>query len=397
MMMIVSHHLISYSNLPILDGPLYVFNEFFNSFGKVGAIGFMLITGYFMVDRKFNYRKLISLVAEVWFYSYSINIILMATGLLDLSWHTILNTMFPIILFEWWFITEYLIIALMSPIINNILTQLSKNQYAGLITVLMFISFILPTMIHRTMFSEFLILLTAYCTAGYIKLHPNRICEDLHTNIFITVLFLLIHTVLILFEYQVDYVWTWGLMTEYDDPWYLLFLLVFPLLTLITLIKSSNAKTLGGVLMSGIIAGNIIHILYNGHLGMTDMNVSWNAFSFLTALSLFLVFKNIRPHYSKTINVIGGATLAVYIIHFQMFLRSHIFEIADLTYHINYPYYCIYVPFCVGSIFFICVFIELIRKKIFDKVGSHFPDLPDRIVKMTSNLLNKWVDILGTH
>lgn len=131
------------------------------SLGKCGVTGFMFISGYYGVSLKWN--KLASMIAMLLFY------VLLLTCFGGYS----VSDMLKIIFHpwdEWWFVSSYIVICLLSPILNQGISALSKKQFGiaimGLLFYEYFGKFISQTNSHDAMF-----LLTIYLCARYIRLY----------------------------------------------------------------------------------------------------------------------------------------------------------------------------------------------------------------------------------
>ena len=77
MIFIVLHHYTYYGNL--ISASNNIINKYIAVFiivlGKVGVNIFILITGYFQINQKFKFKKVIFLILQVYFYSIVLYII----------------------------------------------------------------------------------------------------------------------------------------------------------------------------------------------------------------------------------------------------------------------------------------------------------------------------------
>lgn len=129
--------------------------------GKCGVTGFMFISGYYGVSLKWN--KLASMIAMLLFY------VLLLTCFGGYS----VSDMLKIIFHpwdEWWFVSSYMVICFLSPLLNQGISALGKRQFGITIIGLLFYEyvgkFISQMNSHDTMF-----LLTIYLCARYIRLY----------------------------------------------------------------------------------------------------------------------------------------------------------------------------------------------------------------------------------
>lgn len=141
MLMIVILHVNSHGE--VLNNISYVNStiaRFFEYFCVCSVNIFVLISGYFLVDSKFKLSKVIKLLLQVWFYSWVINIIMVFTGNATFSAKELISIAFPISYKEYWFITAYLIMYLMSPVLNRLIKSLTQHQHKLLIILLLLLT-----------------------------------------------------------------------------------------------------------------------------------------------------------------------------------------------------------------------------------------------------------------
>ena len=392
MFVIVSHHLFTYSQIPLADDlPTYIFNNLFNDFSKAGCIGFILITGYFSIEKEMKPSRILRLAIEIWFYTYLINFILILTGKVDFSWEVMMNTLFPIILCEWWFLTYYIIIMLLSPIINKGLNSISRGQFQFLLLILVLIAFIIPTMTHKFQFSELLIMFTGYCIGGYLKLYPGEISKDLRFNagVFFATITSLLIGIISVFLYMDN-----GGLGIASDTVYLIFIvymLVMIALLSVCIVKHMSKLMIVAMLIA-ILFGNLINILYNNYLAADMMNYPWNGLMLFSAVSLFIVFINLKPRNVKLINILSPSILAIYIIHYHTYLREFIFERVDLISWIDSQWYEMYAIASVFCIMIGCIIIDLIRRGIFYAIYRQLSEKIDKVYEKVDSIYYNFIN-----
>lgn len=130
------------------------------SFCKIGVTGFMFISGYYGI--RMNRKKLITIVLLLIFY---------AALLLYFNGGGILLILHP---FDgWWYVSCYIFICIMSPLIEDSITRIGKQDFR----------YIVITLLAYTYFAHFIgmnndrdvsFLLTIYITARYLKIYPSR-------------------------------------------------------------------------------------------------------------------------------------------------------------------------------------------------------------------------------
>ena len=110
------------------------------AFSIVAVNVYMLISGYFLVESGFKIGRLAELVCQVLFYSLLIPPVLMAVGILEpgqLTVYRLLQYLFPNQMVHYWFITAYVIMYLLSPVLAAGARQLSQKHLRNMILLLL--------------------------------------------------------------------------------------------------------------------------------------------------------------------------------------------------------------------------------------------------------------------
>lgn len=114
--------------------------------GELGVNLFMLISGYFMVNGRFKWKKLVRLLAEVQFYYWLTLFIAGKLGIYQLAGRKdTLFAFFPVTLNRYWFITAYIIIYLLSPYLNILIQAMDQNTYRKFLLTALSLYCIIPT------------------------------------------------------------------------------------------------------------------------------------------------------------------------------------------------------------------------------------------------------------
>ncbi len=95
---------------------------------------YVLLTGYFMCQSRFRLGRLLQIVLQVWFYSLVIPLLLGAVGVLDLSGLTTydwLMLIFPLNMEHYWFMTAYVMLVLLAPLLNRAIAAMNQKQLAA--------------------------------------------------------------------------------------------------------------------------------------------------------------------------------------------------------------------------------------------------------------------------
>lgn len=109
------------------------------SFCIVAVNTYVLISGYFLVESGFKLRRLITLIAQVLFYSVLVPAVLLLCGVLPVSELTLyhfLNYVFPVQMEQYWFATAYVLMYLFAPVLSAGVKQMSRIQLRNTIWLL---------------------------------------------------------------------------------------------------------------------------------------------------------------------------------------------------------------------------------------------------------------------
>lgn len=137
---------------------------------KFGVNCFIIITGYFLIDSKFNRKKLLKLIGEVLFYSWTILIGVLILTNQKIDFKSILRCVFPVTYSHYWFVTNYVILYLLSNYINKFLLNLTQREYRTLMIILLVIWCIIPSVLFGKIgFSNLDWFILLYMIGAYIK------------------------------------------------------------------------------------------------------------------------------------------------------------------------------------------------------------------------------------
>ena len=231
---------------------------------------FILISGYFSIRPKaksfFNLYLVCAFYAGILYVSH-----LYLTGSHLNRW-VIYNTLMPFGLWEksthWWFIPNYMILYMLSPMLNKLIDNISKREFR-------------------------LFLLLQAIVVFYFGWYRNMVWNDLGLNFINFVFLYFIGRYIALYSNESKFVANGG----------------------------------GGLLwlLFGVIMG-IISWLVN----MTNIQISWMVFTeqynsplcIASAISLFMSFKLIHIRQNRVINWLAASALPIYLVHNNFYIIS---------------------------------------------------------------------------
>lgn len=329
MLLIIAHHYVVLSGLTSEDGPLHsdplsgnsIYLYLFGMWGKVGINCFMLITGYFMCTSNISVRKFIKLYLWILTYKILLSLIFYVVGTETLSFNTLLLVLpftnihsdsFTSAFMAWW---------LFIPFLNVLVNNISRKQHILLIglTLLVFSIYPFVPKIINIDNNPICWFSTLYFIASYIRKYPESI-------------------------FNVSSAWFWRLIT--------IGLTLIAMLSVVTIlyINSQFNTSLFQYIM------------------VTDSD---SPLALIISVASFLWFKNIKMRYSKIINILGGASFGILLIHSgSRAMMNWLWKDAiDCVGHYSLPLWqlMLYSTCCILVIYVVCSAIDYTRLKLLEE------------------------------
>lgn len=301
-------------------------------FGGICNCTFVLCTGYFLCTKKFNAERIIKLWLEVWFYSVVCGIIAFALKIEPLTKKSILTMLMPFTFNQYWFFTDYLILILLSPVINLLIEKMDKQQHLCLVAFCFLINTYFPTMgishgIRKFDYMFFFL----YILAAFFRKYSSELKLKNSTYGWLGIACFILEIVSI---FVVRYKNT--MVEKNSDFWIFIW-------------------------------------------GMEKLPCV------LTSVFLFLWFSNLKIKYNKFIGFLSSSLFSVYLLHigrlWKLFYR--ILFNNEHTYYTNYMFPQIIL--CSVTIFFSAILFDKVRIIIFEKPVIHLlKHIKEKLIK--SNL-----------
>ncbi len=144
-MVVVLHWLSNSRSLPENGRPLDrigVTAVFLEAFCLVAVNVYVLISGYFLSEAQFAWRRVMTVICQTLFYTILIPPALALCGILPLSELTdvyrLQKGVFPVQSGHYWFVSAYVVMCLLSPFLNEGIKHLEKKRLQQLIMALLF-------------------------------------------------------------------------------------------------------------------------------------------------------------------------------------------------------------------------------------------------------------------
>lgn len=162
---------VPYADTPMGELNLLLLNLLFYLTG-VAVDTYVLITGYFLVNARFRWQKVCSVWTQAWFYSA----LLVGVAALcfpdELSAERIVLSLLPLVPGQdYWFVTAYLGLLVLSPYLALVATSLGRKEYRNGLLVLgmMVLSFSKYLPYGNHYYSPLLLFIFLFFIAGYIR------------------------------------------------------------------------------------------------------------------------------------------------------------------------------------------------------------------------------------
>ncbi len=320
MLLIVIHHYVVNSGLmPMMEAdPLNaksLFLYIWGMWGKTGINCFVLITGYFMCQSEITLWKFLKLFLEMLFYSFTINLCFMAFGYGDISLVSFLWRLFPVHSITDGFASCYLVFFLFIPFLNILLRNINKRQHQlllilllGVYSLLYFLPYIKVSYNYVTWFC------VLYVIGSYLRFYP---IQDTNHRF-----------------------WLKGLLVT----------VVLSMLSVIFMVWL-NATWL---------SAKGLH--YSVYYFVADSNAP---LAILVSVCAFMYFKDLKIRQSKFINIVGGGTFGVLLIHANSdTMRQWLWkDVCDNAGHYSSSAIYLHAILVPVSVFIVCSIIEYIRMR----------------------------------
>lgn len=341
MFLIVVHHYFVNSGLVTLAETDFnaksVFLHFWGMWGHVGTNCFVLITGYYMCTSSITLKKYLKLFLEVETYNLILYFFFLVIGKEYFSLSHFIYIVMPVHRIETGFVECFLVFYLLIPFINILIRNLNRRLHAILILICIFIFSVfakIPGFHVNSNYVEWFSVI--YLIGSYIRKYPYK-------------------------EEKTSF-WLWNFILSVLVAWCSIIFFLY-------------LRSRGG-----------------NYPGYTLLMAAQAPFALIISVCAFMLFKGLNIKQSRFINIVGGCTFGVLIIHANSeimceWLWHDVFRNTDF-YSTSLIYlHAIIVPIIV---FVVCSLIEYIRSRTIENVLIKlFHTKTECIVHVFSQLCSK--------
>lgn len=328
MFLIVSHHFVVhcvFSQWTFNTNITTVINSLLSiaigSYGKIGVFLFIILMGYFNCDKTFRIEKFFNIYLKTFIYSITIFFIISFFKKLDFS------GVLPMTKGSYWFINDYLILYLISPIINRIILSISNHALKIITISFTLINFIPPLINSHLNLGHIAVFICLYLIGASYKKNLLKV-----NSLYLTLIALLSLCIIFI---------SFILTVHYGD------------------IKFSNTQ------------------MYIDMYSIFTLILSFWIFNFFSKLNI----KN------TLINKIAISTFGIYLIHDNTFLRPILWGSINITHLINSKFFIIKGFLIILTIFVFCICLDMIFQFIY---RDFITTISKKLDKYTKYILNKF-------
>ncbi len=329
MILIVAYHFVGGTQSAIEYPQYSTFNlvayHTIGLWGQAAVLCFVMITGYYTITGTVRVSKILRLAIETWFYSILITALMVYAGILEYDFEVGIRTFFPLLMRDYWFITDYIILLLLAPLLNRLIRSATKKEMGYLMAVLLVVAYFLSGMREFDYVATPAVLVVFYILAAYIRLYPNRLTESRRIAPAVLLACVVFGYVLMDLMNGIYQGTAKPLKTLEEDPELLKFfaasVVILAILALAPIKRKKEALALAFVAL--LFASILVYMPYRGLDIRGFVEERYSILMGLTAVSLFLTFKNMKPRSSRAVNWLAGGTLGVYLIHNHWYLQLH--------------------------------------------------------------------------
>lgn len=319
MLMIVCYHAVLYGGLMECPDGTAAKNTalLFYIGGQLGVSGFVLITGYFLSKTAFKLSRIVRLILKTIFYTVVVYLVLCWCGVVSFDAGYFALRFFPILTSRYWFLTIYVLIAALSPALNLVLDHASERLIRIYLILGPLVLQILPFIVDKnTYYTDTLWFVYLYILGGAIR------------------------------RYR------FGLL---EKRWFSCGLFV----------ASTAAIWALSLHFSSLPADDPNYIYSTFFAGLRSFPL------FVCAFSLFMLFKNLRMPNSRWINLLGGTTLGVYVLHEHDQMREFLWgTLCNLSGRAEGPAVWAWVLLTGLVVFLACALLDLAVRYTLGKLAD---------------------------
>jgi hypothetical protein len=273
-----------------------------------------------MVYSRVRVVKLIKLAAEILFYSVGIGILFLTvlTPVEPIGIENWITIFFPIGSGQYWFMTDYILLMLISPAVNILIKNMSKELHRNLLIGATVLWSVIPTFTPNDYnFDKMGWFVVLYLYGAYIRKYLNTEKQNVGKHFVVAAFSFLVVVASSFFLIYLGHITNMEVFTEYSRHW---------------------------------------------------ANIN-SVFILLAAVEVMVAFVKMKPYYNRGINILASATLGVYLIHDNDLFRPYLWCVILKTPEMYASRLLIvHAMVSILGVYLICSSIDLIRQYTIEKL-----------------------------
>lgn len=324
MLFIIMSHASVHGGFQVGNMPLNI-NKVYLQVSILGNLGvdiFVIITGYLLCDKGHDIKRIIKILIQTWMYSIFTFLLAILVFKEQVTIKMFINAIFPVITGKYWFVTVYICLMFISPLLNTAIYSMRGKEHLKVVFTMLFLWSVIPTFTSFEMYgNEVIEFIMFYLIGAYFRKNPENLLYSKRLAYLLTIISIILYVASII---MLD------IISVYIPV----------LMPHVTYFNKRNSLLIIGI-----------------------------------AVGLFAIAVNKKPFINSVINCLGGTTLGIYLLHDSSDIREILWQ--KLICNNYYADSKILIPriFISTLLVFSCgVIVEIIRKKLLEKNMLCFVD-----------------------
>lgn len=295
----------------------YYIVNILRAFLSVHVNCFVLISGYFLCTYKFRLSKVFFIWWQTFFWSVTLYIFVCISGIVPFEIESLLRACLPFTQQRYWFVTTYLLMYVLIPLLNAAIHTMSQRQHAFFIATFFFIYIVLQNLFFWKKFTSTnsydpLFFAFLYMIAAYFRLYPAK-------------------------RTQLRYFLCYFLVCLFSAIW----------------------KIGMGLFTSKIVGESMGDSIFLSYSSITMVIASASLFRFFEGLSIT------NRLAQKVVTLLSSLTFGVYLIHEQPEIRAFLWEkLLRPGNYVQSPFLILFLLGIALFVFLLCALLEYLRNRV---------------------------------
>ena len=157
----------------------YCLVNIIRAFLSVHVDCFVMLSGYFLCMHRFRPKKVLLLWIQAFFWSVLLYMLLCIGGVATFQWTSLAKACLPFTQRRYWFLTAYLLMYLIVPLLNAAIHSMSQRQHAAFLAAFFAVYIALQNVFFWQRFTSVdetdpLLFAFLYVLAAYFRLYPPQ-------------------------------------------------------------------------------------------------------------------------------------------------------------------------------------------------------------------------------